>query len=85
MLAAHGVAGSKTLDVDITIAGLTPIGGGRVIWSVANGSGATGEASIDQNGLLKWNNAYTASDTIVVTVTSAIDSTKTDSVTITVA
>ena len=81
----HGVAGSKTLDVDITIAGLTPIGGGRVIWSVANGDGATGEASIDQNGLLKWNNRYTAADTIVVTVTSAIDSTKTDSVTITVA
>ena len=81
----HGVAGSGTIDAEVTITGLAQKGAGRVVWSVANGDGATGTATIDQNGLLKWNNAYTATDTIVVTCTSAIDSTKTDSVTITVA
>lgn len=81
----HGVAGSKTIDVDITIAGLSPKGAGRVIWSVAKSEGATGAVSIDSNGLLTWNNGFTATDTITVTCTSAIDPTKTDSATITVA
>ena len=81
----HGVAGSGTIDAEVTITGLAQKGAGRVVWSVANGDGATGTATIDQTGKLSWNNAYTATDTIVVTCTSAIDSTKTDSVTITVA
>lgn len=81
----HGVAGSATIDVDLTFGGLVPKNANNVIFSVANGDGATGTATIDQNGLLKWTNAYTAADTIVVTVTSAIDPTATDSATITVA
>lgn len=81
----HGVAGSATIGVDVTISGLSPKGAERVIWSVTKGVGATGEVSIDQNGKLTWNNAFTATDTITVTCTSAIDSTKTDSETITVA
>ena len=81
----HGVAGSGTIDAEVTITGLAQKGAGRVVWSVANGDGATGTATIDQTGKLSWNNAYTATNTIVVTCTSAIDSTKTDSVTITVA
>lgn len=81
----HGVAGSATLGVDITISGLSPKGAERVIWSVTKGDGATGTVTIDQNGKLIWNNAFTATDTITVTCTSAIDSTKTDSETITVA
>lgn len=81
----HGVAGSQTIDVNVTISGLSPIGAGRVIWTVATSDGATGEASIDSNGLLTWNDAFTAADTITVTCTSAIDSIKTDSATITVA
>ena len=81
----HGVAGSGTIDAEVTITGLAQKGAGRVVWSVANGDGATGTATIDQTGKLSWNNAYTATDTIVVTCTSAIDSTKKDSVTITVA
>lgn len=80
----HGVAGSATIDVDLTFGGLVPKNANNVIFSVANGLGATGAATIDQNGLLKWNNAYTATDTITVTVTSAIDSSATDSATITV-
>ena len=81
----HGVAGSGTIDAEVTITGLAQKGAGRVVWSVANGDGATGTATIDQTGKLSWNNAYTATDTIIVTCKSAIDSTKTDSVTITVA
>lgn len=81
----HGIAGSATIDVDITVAGLSPKGAGRVIWSVTKGDGATGTVSIDQNGKLTWNDAFTAADTITVTCTSVIDSTKTDSATITVA
>ena len=79
------MAGSGTIDAEVTITGLAQKGAGRVVWSVANGDGATGTATIDQTGKLSWNNAYTATDTIVVTCTSAIDSTKKDSVTITVA
>lgn len=80
----HGVAGSQTVDCDVTITGLTPIGGGRVIWSVTTSSGATGETTIDSNGKLTWNDEFTAGDTITVKVESAIDSTKYDTKTITV-
>lgn len=80
----HGVAGSGSVDVTITTAGLTPKGGERVIYSVAVTS-TNGKASISEDGILTWNNAFAADDTIVVTATSAIDSTKTDSETITVA
>lgn len=80
----HGVAGTADIDCIVTISGLTPMGGNRVIWSVTKGDGATGTVSIDANGVLTWNNAFTATDTITVTCTSAIDSTKTDSATITV-
>ena len=81
----HGVAGSADIDATVTISGLTPMGGNRVIWSVETSAGATGEASIDANGVLTWTDGFTAADTITVTATSAIDSTKTDSETITVA
>ena len=80
----HGVAGTADIDCIVTISGLTPMGGNRVIWSVTKSSGATGTVTIDANGVLTWNNAFTATDTITVTCTSAIDSTKTDSATITV-
>lgn len=80
----HGVAGTADIDAIVTISGLTPMGGNRVIWSVTKSSGATGTVTIDANGVLTWNNAFTATDTITVTCTSAIDSTKTDSATITV-
>ena len=80
----HGVAGSGSVDVTITTAGLTPKGGERVIYSVVVTS-TNGKASISEDGILTWNNAFAADDTIVVTATSAIDSTKTDSETITVA
>ena len=81
----HGVAGSADIDATVTISGLTPMGGNRVIWSVETSAGATGEASIDANGVLTWTDDFTAADTITVTATSAIDSTKTDSETIVVA
>lgn len=81
----HGVAGSSDITCDVTISGLTPMGGERVNWSVTLSDGATGTATIDDNGKLTWSDGFTASDTITVTVTSAIDSTKTDSKTITVA
>lgn len=81
----HGVAGSADIDATVTISGLTPMGGNRVIWSVTTSDGATGEASIDANGVLTWTDDFTAADTITVTATSAVDSTKTDSETITVA
>ena len=80
----HGVAGSGSVDVTITTAGLTPKGGERVNYSVVVTS-TNGKASISEDGILTWNNAFAADDTIVVTATSAIDSTKTDSETITVA
>lgn len=80
----HGVAGSGSVDVTITTAGLTPKGGERVNYSVVVTS-TNGKASISEDGILIWNNAFAADDTIVVTATSAIDSTKTDSETITVA
>ena len=80
----HGVAGSGSVDVTITTAGLTPKGGERVNYSVVVSS-TNGKASISEDGVLTWNNAFAADDTIVVTATSAIDSTKTDSETITVA
>ena len=81
----HGVAGSADIDATVTISGLTPMGGNRVIWSVETSAGATGEATIDANGVLTWTDDFTAADTITVTATSAIDSTKTDSETIVVA
>ena len=81
----HGVGGSATIDASVTISGLTPQQGGAVVWSVTKSSGATGTVSIDQNGKLTWSNGFTAEDTITVTVTSKVDSTKTDSATITVA
>ena len=80
----HGVAGTATIDHEVTIAGLSPKGAERVIWSVTLGDGATGTATITQDGKLTWNDAFTADDTITVTVTSEIDPTKTDSATITV-
>ena len=80
----HGVAGTADIDAVVTISGLTPMGGNRIIWSVTKSSGATGTVTIDANGVLTWNNAFTAEDTITVTATSAVDSTKTDSATITV-
>lgn len=81
----HGVAGSADIDATVTISGLTPMGGNRVIWSVETSADATGEASIDANGVLTWTDGFTAADTITVTATSAIDPTKTDSETIVVA
>ena len=80
----HGVAGSGSVDVTITTAGLTPKGGERVIYSVVVTS-TNGKASISEDGVLTWNNAFAAADTIAVTATSAIDSTKSDTETITVA
>ena len=80
----HGVAGSGSVDVTITTAGLTPKGGERVIYSVVVTS-TNGKASISEDGVLTWNNAFAADDTIAVTATSAIDSTKSDTETITVA
>lgn len=80
----HGVGGSATIDASVSITGLTPQQGGRVIWSVTTGDGATGTATIDANGKLTWSDGFTATDTITVTCTSAVDSTKTDSETITV-
>lgn len=80
----HGVAGSATIGATIQVTGLTPMGGERIIWSVATSQGATGLANIDQNGVLTWDDDFTAADTITVTATSAVDSTKTDSETITV-
>ena len=80
----HGVAGSGSVDVTITTAGLTPKGGERVNYSVVVTS-TNGKASISEDGILTWNNAFAADDTIAITATSAIDSTKTDSETITVA
>ena len=81
----HGVGGSATIDATITFAGLTPKQGGVLVWTVATSSGATGEASIDENGKLTWSDDFTATDTITVTATSLVDSTKTASKTITVA
>lgn len=80
-----GTAGSATIDVDITLAGLVPKGAKILDYTVTTSQGATGKASINEAGLLTWNNAFTAADTITVTVTSRIDTTKTDSATITVA
>lgn len=80
----HGVAGSGSVDVTITTAGLTPKGGERVIYSVVVTS-TNGKASISEDGILTWNNAFAADDTIAITATSAIDSTKSDTETITVA
>lgn len=80
----HGVAGSGSVDVTITTAGLTPKGGERVIYSVVVTS-TNGKASISEDGILTWNNAFAAADTIAITATSAIDSTKSDTETITVA
>lgn len=81
----HGVAGSAQINVNVTISGLTPMGGARVIYSVETSEGATGTASIDENGLLTWDDDFTAADTITVTVTSAVKPSVTDSLTITVA
>ena len=83
----HGVAGSATIDAEATITGLSPKQAGVLIYSVAVGvsNTGTGKATIDQDGKLNWTNGFAADDTIVVTVTSAIDPTKTDSATITVA
>lgn len=81
----HGVGGSATIDATITFTGLTPKQGGVLVWSVATSSGATGEAEIDENGVLTWDDDFTASDTITVTATSLVDSTVTASKTITVA
>lgn len=81
----HGVAGSATIDATITFSGLTPKNGGVLVWSVATSNGATGKAEIDQNGKLTWDDDFTAADTITVTATSFVDSTKTASKTITVA
>ena len=80
----HGVAGSKAIDAEVTIAGLSPKGAGRVVWSVVTND-TTGKVSISDTGVLTWDAAFTADKTITVTCTSAIDSTKTDSAVITVA
>ena len=79
-----GTAGSQTIDVALTFSGLKPKNANNVIWTVANGEGATGKATIDQNGKLTWTDAYTAADTITVTCKSAIDNTAYDTATITV-
>ena len=81
----HGVSGSAEINATITFTGLTPKNGGVIVWSVATSQGATGEASIDQNGVLTWDDDFTATDTITVTATSFVDSTVTASKTITVA
>lgn len=81
----HGVGGSAIIDATITFAGLTPKQGGVLVWSVATSNGATGTATIDENGKLTWSDGFTATDTITVTATSLVDSTKTASKTITVA
>ena len=80
----HGVAGSATIDASVTITGLAPKLAEVVNWSVSATS-TNGKATITEDGKLSWNNAFAAEDTIVVTCTSASDSTKRDSVTITVA
>lgn len=81
-----GTAGRATIDVDVTLSGLVPKNGNKVIFSVANGSGATGKATIDPvTGVLSWDKDYTAADTITITVKSAVDNTVTDTATITVA
>lgn len=80
-----GTAGSKTIDYTVTLGGLVPKDGNKVIFSVATSEGATGEATIDNNGLLKWDGDFTAADTITITVKSAVDATVTDTATITVA
>lgn len=79
-----GVAGKKELTVDIAFTGLTPIKGGVVEFAVETSS-TNGVATIDSNGVLTWNDGFATGDTITVIATSAIDSSKTDSVTITVA
>lgn len=83
----HGVAGSATIGAEATITGLSPKQAGVIIYSVANGvsNTGTGKATIDSEGKLTWTNDYAADDTITITITSAIDSTKTDTATITVA
>lgn len=79
-----GVAGKKELTVDIAFTGLTPIKGGVIEFAVETSS-TNGVATIDSNGVLTWNDGFATGDTITVIATSAIDSSKTDSVTITVA
>ena len=80
-----GTAGSATIDVDVTLGGLVPKDGNVLKYSVTLGSGATGKASITQNGKLSWDDDFTADDTIIVKVESLIDATSYDTATITVA
>lgn len=80
-----GTGGSRTIDCEITVTGLTPKMGKAVVWTVTTSSGATGEATIDEAGKLTWSDDFTAADTITVKCTSAIDSTIYDTATITVA
>lgn len=82
--AVAGTAGSATIDAEVTTSGLVPKGAKLIVWSVATSQGATGEATIDQNGKVSWDADFTAADTITVTATSAIDSTVYDTATITI-
>ena len=79
-----GTAGTATIDIDVTFSGLVPKDGNVVKYSVTTSSGATGEATIDQNGKLSWDGDFTAADTITVKVESLIDATSYDTATITV-
>lgn len=79
-----GTKGSGAIDVDITLTGLVPKGAKRVKWSVTTSQGATGEATISDDGVLSWNNAFTAADTITVKCESVNDATVYDTATITV-
>lgn len=79
----HGVGGSAQIKCTVSLTGLTPLRGGAVKWTLS-GTGAD-NASIDNSGLLSWKSSLTASKTIIVTATSIVDHSKSDSFTITVA
>ena len=80
-----GTGGNKTIDATVTVTGLVPKGAQLVKWSVTTSEGATGTAKIDNSGKLTWSDDFTAADTITIKCESAIDSTKYDTATITVA
>lgn len=79
----HGVGGSAQIETTVSLTGLTPMHGGAVKYALT-GTGAD-DASISSDGVLSWKSTLTAGKTIIVTATSLVDSTKSDSKTITVA
>lgn len=79
----EGVGGSAQIKTTVTLTGLTIKDAGIVDYTLS-GTGAS-KASISADGLLTWKSTVAEDETIVITATSRVDSTKTDTATITVA